>query len=101
MQLNYAKNEVLGHKRKEDVKSTLLGHLPVYHFIGKNEKAVTLVDTSILRFCNSTSLTLLLTKVLTDFERDVIGLASDLAEYMLKLLGDLRSTNNPKLLHIA
>ena len=52
-----------------------------YYLVEKNEKAVTLVDTSILRSCNSTSLAaLLLTKVLTDFGKDwdnVIGLASD------------------------
>ena len=75
-----------------------------YYLVEKNEKAVTLVDTSILRSCNSTSLALLLTKVLTDFGKDwndVIGLASDSAEYMRKLVGDLRSAHNPKLLHIA
>ena len=67
------------------------------HVVEKNEKAVTLVDTTTLQSCNSTSLALLLTTVVANYgedQEDVIGLASDSAEYMRNLVNDLRSAHN-------
>ena len=65
------------------------------------EKAVLLADTCILKACNSTTLALVLDRVLDELDKDwtdVIGIASDSAVYMRKLYSDLKAAHNSKLL---
>ena len=71
-----------------------------YHNEEKNTKEVVLVDTSILRAVNSTSLSVLLSKVLGEYGNDVMAISSDSAEYLSKLVRDLKMSYNQKLLHI-
>jgi hypothetical protein len=50
-------------------------------------KSVSLIDTSILGKCNSSSIAILTTKVLNDYGKEwsnLIGIASDSAPYMKK-----------------
>lgn len=74
-----------------------------YHNQENNAKEVVLADTSILRAVNSTSLSVLLSKVLGEFGkdfRDMMAMSSDSAEYLAKLVRDLQMSYCPKLLHI-
>ena len=63
-------------------------------------KTVLLVDTCILKACNSTTLAFVLARVLDELGKewtDVIGIASDSAVYMRKLYTDLKASHNSKL----
>ena len=74
-----------------------------YHNEENNTKEVVLADTSILRAVNSTSLSVLLSKVLGEFGKDfsdMMAMSSDSAEYLAKLVRDLQMSYNHKLLHI-
>ena len=65
------------------------------------KKVVLLVDTCLLKACNSTTLAFVLARVLSEIHKDwvdVIGLASDSTNYMHKLYNDVLPYN-PKLLH--
>ena len=61
------------------------------------------VNTLILRAVNSTSLSVLLSRVLAEFGkdfRDLMVISSDSAEYMAKLVRYLQMSYSNKLLHI-
>ena len=69
----------------------------------KESKDLLLVDTSILRAVNSTSLSLLLGQILNDFNKhwdDLLAISSDSAEYMGKLVRDLQRSHCPQVFHI-
>ena len=66
-------------------------------------KNIFLVDTSILKAVNSTSLSLLLGQILQNFGKDwsdLLAISSDSADYMSKLVRDLQQSYCAQLLHI-
>lgn len=72
-----------------------------YNSSTKN-KCVLLVDTSLMKSCDSTTLALFQSKVLKDINEDwhdVIGLSTDSVAHMKKLSIDVKEAYNPKLLH--
>ena len=90
-----------------DESSDIIGRLAVntlisfYNSSTKN-KSVLLVDTSLMKSCNSTTLALLQSKVLKDIDKDwddVIELSTVSSAYMKKLSIDVKGAYNPKLLH--
>ena len=91
-----------------DESPELLGHQAVntlfcFYDRSKNAKRILLVDTSILRAVNSTSLSLLLRQVLQNFNKDwddLLAISTDSAEYMNKLVKDLQKSHCPQLIHI-
>ena len=69
--------------------------------IPEEKKVICLIDTCIVKASNSTTLAFVLDRVLREIGKkwdDVIGLASDSTNYMIKLYNDLKA-HNPKLLH--
>lgn len=69
----------------------------------KGSKEILLVDTSILKAVNSTSLSLLLGRIIQDFNEDwddLLAISSDSAEYMSKLVRDLQKSQCPQVIHI-
>jgi len=66
-------------------------------------KAVLLVDCNIEKRCNSVSMAVLLNRVLSDYGvhwKNIIGIASDSAEYMNKMFSDLCISENNRMIHI-
>ena len=75
----------------------------VFYNSKKNQKQVLLVDTSFVKVPNSASLSVLLTQVLREYEKDwsdVAAISTDSAEYMGKLVRDVKKSFNPKIIHI-
>ena len=69
-----------------------------------NRKTVLLVDTSIVKSCNSTTAALTVSQALNNVNKswtDVLGLSSDSAAYMQKLYTDVKAAYNPRLLHFT
>ena len=69
----------------------------------RNAKRIILVDISIFRAVNSTSLSLLLGQVLQNFNRDwddLLAISTDSAEYNSKLVKDLQKSHCPQLTYI-
>ena len=74
----------------------------LFCFYGKRKgsKEILLVDTSILKAVNSTSLSLLHGCIIQDFDKDwddLLAISSDSAEYMSKLVRDLQKSQCPQL----
>jgi hypothetical protein len=101
--INNRKLSIISDESPEVLGRPAVNTLFCYHNKEKNTKEVVLADTSILRAVNSTSLSVLLSKVLGEYGkgfRDVMAISSDSAEYLSKLVRDLQMSYNQKLLHI-
>ena len=67
-----------------------------------NQKLVLLIDTSIVKSCNSTTAALTASKSLSNIDKDwsgVIGISSDSTAYMNKMYREMKSAYNPNLMH--
>ena len=97
------KVSVIMDKSPEVLGRPAVNTLFCYHSRESNEKSIVLADTSILRAVNSASLSVLLSRVLAEFGKDfkdLMVISSDSAEYMAKLVRDLKMSCSNKLLHI-
>lgn len=107
--MNFLKEKMIDQKLSLilDESSDVIGRPAVntlassFYDSSLNSKCVALLDTTLMKACNSTTLALLLSRVIQNIDKDwvdVIGLSTDSAAYMKKLASDVKAAYNPKLL---
>uniref|UniRef100_A0A1X7U6P4 DUF4371 domain-containing protein n=1 Tax=Amphimedon queenslandica TaxID=400682 RepID=A0A1X7U6P4_AMPQE len=106
--MNFLKEKIIDQKLSLilDESSDVIGRpavntLASFYDSSLNNKSVALLDTTLMKACNSTTLALLLSRVIQNIDKDrvdVIGLSTDSAVYMKKVASDGKAAYNPKLL---
>uniref|UniRef100_A0A1X7TIJ3 DUF4371 domain-containing protein n=1 Tax=Amphimedon queenslandica TaxID=400682 RepID=A0A1X7TIJ3_AMPQE len=106
--MNFFKEKMIDQKLSLilDESSDVIGRpavntLASFYDSSLNSKCVALLDTTLMKACNSTTLALLLSRVIQNIDKDwvdVIGLSTDSAAYMKKVASDVKAAYNPTLL---